>query len=790
MTEAHEEEFLASLYKGGELMTAGKVVDARPLLERAHELQPKNEKAQNLLGLAYFKLGLFERASEVYEKLVSDNPVDPTLRVNLGLVYLKANNLDRCIKEFETATDLDPEHKKAHNYLGLALAQAGKYAKAREHFVHAGSDAMAEKMERALAAKAEAPAAVKVGEAAPAPSPTPPPPVVEAQVEAAPPPPVVEEEEEEDEVEQVQAETPSAPTALPRDWGAQFQQAPAVELPSPPAEPPLIDGVEEVLPVIEAVVEAPKTATPVPAASSDSNVDEVKWISDPPEAERVDWVAAPADEVAPPLEEDWGFTPEAEVKSPEPTHESAAGWSEPPAVEAPRTPTPIPVEAPRLPTPLPQAAPAPVAVEAHDDGQWSDSAPKPPRLPTPLPQAAPAPEAVEAHDDTQWPDTAPAPSGETDAASWSESPSSVQSWPEGEAQPVATLASTDEAWAQTSDAHEGHWEAQNQPVPEPTTTDRWARGAVDERQWVEPLAEEPTPATAEDDWGGVNESASLEAPAVDAQATWAEAPHDAEPQAEWPAEAAPAETAPPESAPEALPAWVSEVESPMSAVPTAPLPPSSNADDAPLGYAPIEGQRLAELGASQAWVPEPSQGPFHQGSDGLAITVSGELLTRMDGLVAIVGGLNATPEKRRARGRATDKGFGSGALQLHRVQGHGVVYLEGRRHFSVLSLDDDEGTYLREERVFAFEEPLAFENGRLQGEGGLALDLVTLKGHGKVLLQLEHAPKVMPVPAGTPMVVPLARLVGWFGHVTPRLMGFAGQKMIELTGDGHALLGA
>ena len=128
---AVEEEFLGALYKGGELLASGKIVEAREHLEKAHGLAPKNEKAQNLLGLAYFKLGLFDQASAVYEGLVNENPTDATLRVNLGLVYLKTNNLERCVKEFETATDLEPTHKKAHNYLGLALAQQGTYAKAK-----------------------------------------------------------------------------------------------------------------------------------------------------------------------------------------------------------------------------------------------------------------------------------------------------------------------------------------------------------------------------------------------------------------------------------------------------------------------------------------------------------------------------------------------------------------------------------------------------------------------------------------------------------------------------------
>ncbi|MBN8228237.1 tetratricopeptide repeat protein [Corallococcus macrosporus] len=146
-----EEEFQQQLHRGAELLGAGKVTEAKDFLERAHQLQPRHEKAQNLLGLSYFKLGLFDRAADLYEMLVRDNPVDPTLRVNLGLVYLKTNALQRAAREFETATDLAPDHKKAHNYLGLTFAQMGEYGRAREHFLLSGSDAMAEKMSRAIA---------------------------------------------------------------------------------------------------------------------------------------------------------------------------------------------------------------------------------------------------------------------------------------------------------------------------------------------------------------------------------------------------------------------------------------------------------------------------------------------------------------------------------------------------------------------------------------------------------------------------------------------------------------
>ena len=147
-----DDAFLTLLYRGGELLQAGQLEDARAQLEAAYQLQPDNEKGQNLLGLAYFKLGHFDRAAEIYEGLVRENSSDPTLRVNLGLVYLKSGQLPRAIREFERAVQLAPERAKAHNYLGLALAQAGEYGRAREAFLRAGSDVMAEKMARALAA--------------------------------------------------------------------------------------------------------------------------------------------------------------------------------------------------------------------------------------------------------------------------------------------------------------------------------------------------------------------------------------------------------------------------------------------------------------------------------------------------------------------------------------------------------------------------------------------------------------------------------------------------------------
>ncbi|MDP2271972.1 MAG: tetratricopeptide repeat protein [Archangium sp.] len=800
---AVEEEFLGALYKGGELLASGKIVEAREHLEKAHGLAPRNEKAQNLLGLAYFKLGLFDQASEVYERLVNENPTDATLRVNLGLVYLKTNNLERCVKEFETATDLEPTHKKAHNYLGLALAQQGSYVKAREHFELAGSEPMAEKMSRAIAAQStpsgmhapvarQAPMSVVIG-GDPAPSAPRPAPVAPAR-----PPPVEEEtievmsdEELPSDVYVVPEEVNVAPEAaatLNSDWGAQLRrpdedtaqemrfaddegppEASLQNVPPPVEEMPVLDAEIEPMPVEEAAPPASSTPSWLTMEANEAGreqtapTDSGGWVTEsvsdvplpPAEAE-----AAPAQEPLGATDSRWSEAPAQEAATewvtqeappPEQAVAEDGSWAAaPPLEEMP----PVVEDASWATAPVEAQAPvaddaswatAPVAEEpapVADDASWANA----PAAEEPAPVA----------DDASWA-TAPAaeePAPVADDASWASAPAA-------EAAPAADDAS----WS-TAPVAEAPAEA---PLPTTPDDESWATGAVQplpEPQWAteQVTGIEPTPeAPVEEQWSAPQDQLS--------EAISAAAP---QPALDLPSPAA--------SAPINI-----TVEEPQEA--PAPLA-------APAGYAPMTPQRLVDLGASGAWVQEPSAGPFHISTDGLAVTVAGEMMVRMLGLVAIAGSVQVTPENRRRRGRSSQEPFGTGAAQLQRVSGNGVLYLEpGRSKFHAVDLTDqngvgidDDGAYLREEMVFAFEEAIFFENGRITAEGQ-SLELAHLKGNGKVLLQLDGSLRAMPIPLGAPMVVPLHRVVGWFGRVTPRLMGFGGRGAVELTGEGYALLG-
>ncbi len=149
---AENQEFDRALAEASDSLQRGDAGKSRQILEKALRYKPRNQRARNLLGLSLFKLGELEKAEAIYRGLIEDHPADPTLRVNLGLVFLKlgaANDAARC---FETTLDLSPDHRKAQNYLGLALAQKGDLARAREWFLKAGNSAMVQRMEEQLGA--------------------------------------------------------------------------------------------------------------------------------------------------------------------------------------------------------------------------------------------------------------------------------------------------------------------------------------------------------------------------------------------------------------------------------------------------------------------------------------------------------------------------------------------------------------------------------------------------------------------------------------------------------------
>ncbi len=152
---ATTEAFLAQIHRSSDLLSQDKQDEARAALEQAFESRMDDAAGQATLALVYFKLGIYPRASAIYQKLVNEFPEEAPLRLNLGLVYLKTGQSEKAARELETAVQLAPSYRKAHGYLGLAYQRLGDYEGARRSFELAGAKHLAKRMKRFIAPDTE-----------------------------------------------------------------------------------------------------------------------------------------------------------------------------------------------------------------------------------------------------------------------------------------------------------------------------------------------------------------------------------------------------------------------------------------------------------------------------------------------------------------------------------------------------------------------------------------------------------------------------------------------------------
>jgi uncharacterized protein (AIM24 family) len=140
------EDFLFHLYRGSELLQDNRVHDAKAELEQALSLQPSDPKGQDLLGIVYFRLGLYPRAIAIYEQLIKLHPDALEPRINLALSYLKTGQPAQARFELEKVVEQSPGHGRAWGYLGLAFQRLGDYERASYAFQAGGHDGMARRL--------------------------------------------------------------------------------------------------------------------------------------------------------------------------------------------------------------------------------------------------------------------------------------------------------------------------------------------------------------------------------------------------------------------------------------------------------------------------------------------------------------------------------------------------------------------------------------------------------------------------------------------------------------------
>jgi len=144
------EDFLFHLYRGSELLQDNCVSEAKEELELALRVQPQDIEGQGLLGVVYFRLGLYPRAQEIYQDIIRVRPEEISPRVNLALCYLKTGQAQLARESLEQVTTRVPDHVRAWGYLGLAHERLGDFEKARTAFDRAGQPHLVRRMQQLL----------------------------------------------------------------------------------------------------------------------------------------------------------------------------------------------------------------------------------------------------------------------------------------------------------------------------------------------------------------------------------------------------------------------------------------------------------------------------------------------------------------------------------------------------------------------------------------------------------------------------------------------------------------
>ena len=85
-------------------------------------------------GLAYYKLGEFNKAIQDFNVVIGKEPEDFEAWYNRGLAHLDAGNIDSAIRDYEKSIALHPDFDKAYTGLGLSFAKQKDYKKAIQFF--------------------------------------------------------------------------------------------------------------------------------------------------------------------------------------------------------------------------------------------------------------------------------------------------------------------------------------------------------------------------------------------------------------------------------------------------------------------------------------------------------------------------------------------------------------------------------------------------------------------------------------------------------------------------------
>lgn len=134
-----EKRFRQLIEKGLDFSKAGKVQQAIECFVAAEKINPELPlNAMTALGNQYLKVGNYNAASELFEKLIAGFPSLPAGYVGVALASIQQKQWQRAIEQWDLALRKFPKEAQAFWYIHQAQAfvELGLYQKAKENYAH------------------------------------------------------------------------------------------------------------------------------------------------------------------------------------------------------------------------------------------------------------------------------------------------------------------------------------------------------------------------------------------------------------------------------------------------------------------------------------------------------------------------------------------------------------------------------------------------------------------------------------------------------------------------------
>ncbi len=149
-TPVLEDIALNPLAQGRALLARGHTNEALAQLSIAAVTGPDLLSANNLLGLAYDRLGQHQRAQEYYERALAAAPNDAATLNNLGYSLYLNNRYADALARLKSAARRDPANPQVANNLALVYGRLQKFDDAYKQFARAGGELYARTQTGAL----------------------------------------------------------------------------------------------------------------------------------------------------------------------------------------------------------------------------------------------------------------------------------------------------------------------------------------------------------------------------------------------------------------------------------------------------------------------------------------------------------------------------------------------------------------------------------------------------------------------------------------------------------------